>query len=119
MAAAASEAASTIFRPGSAVDKPHPGRKCVTVRNPLAAADSTQPGEWRSVMKEENLTIFWPCCPNLNFPPILQVDKSRRLHGTFPLATWAALERLALVKRLLKALYEYDYGSSTELCIPD
>jgi hypothetical protein len=42
-------------------------------------------------MKEENLTIFWPGCPNLNFPPILQVDKSRRLHGAFLLSIHAAL----------------------------
>ena len=36
------------------------------------------------MIKEANLTIFWLSSPNLNFPLILQVGKSRRLHGTFP-----------------------------------
>src|SRR5688572_18231456 len=42
------------------------------------------------MMKEENLAILWPCCPDLNLPPILQVDKSRGLHGAFLLAIRAA-----------------------------
>lgn len=38
----------------------------------------------------ENLTICWPSSPNVNFPLILQVDKSRRLHGTFPSLAYIA-----------------------------
>jgi hypothetical protein len=42
------------------------------------------------MMKKENLAILWPCCPNLNLPPILQFDKSWGLHGAFLLAIRAA-----------------------------
>jgi hypothetical protein len=34
------------------------------------------------MMKQENFTIFGPCCPNLNSPAILQVDKIWSFHGT-------------------------------------
>src|SRR5262245_14821579 len=42
------------------------------------------------MMKEENLAIPWPCRPDLNLPPILQVETSWRLHGRLLLELRAA-----------------------------
>jgi hypothetical protein len=63
------------------------------------------------MMKEENVAILWPCCPNLNLPPILQVDKSRGLHGAFLLAIrvtapgWATSENLGVVHVVFTSLW--------------